>query len=56
MARPRRTRRPAKRRVEKELPELHENYYNLIKFYKETNVNYNILAGNMFQNYFLISY
>ena len=52
----RRTRRPAKNHVAKKLPKAHGNYYNQIKIYKETNIQFKILVDNMFQNYFLISY
>ena len=40
MAHPRCTRRPAKRHVVKKLPKVHGNYYNQIKTYNETNINY----------------
>ena len=43
MARPRCTRRPVKRNVEKKLPEVHGDYYNQIKIYKDTNNHYKIL-------------
>ena len=41
---------------EKHLPKVHGNYYNRIKIYIETEIYYQILADNMFRNYFLISY
>ena len=46
--RPRQTKRPARRRVEKKLSEVHGNYYSSIKIYKETNIHFKILADNMF--------
>ena len=55
MDRPRWTRGSNKRHVAKTLPEVHGNYYNRIKIYKETNIHYKILTDNMLQKYFLIS-
>ena len=56
MAWPGRTNRTAKCHVVKKLPKVHGNYYSSIKIYKDTGIQYKILADNMFRNYFMISY
>ena len=56
MARSCRTRRPAKRHVAKKSPEVYGNCYNQIKIYKKKNINYKILAYNMFWNQFMMPY
>ena len=53
---PRWMKHPAKRPVAKTLPKLHGNYYSSINIYKETNINFKLLLGNRFRNYFQISY